>query len=107
METLLRESIDILPSTELDTDLISCVATGFRICRNACAKCAENQTVLRSEGDLLVLVKDLLLAFGNCDNLTEELLVLARCTVQCLGNFSSGNLENQVIVVDLFFKVFR
>lgn len=106
METLLRESIDTLPSRELDTDLISCLATSFRICRNACAKFAENQTVLRSEVDLLVLVKDLLLAFGGCDNLNEELLVLARCAVQCLGNFASGNLENQVIVVDLFSKVF-
>ena len=56
---------------------------------------------------MLSSVKDLLTVLGGFVHLSEELLVLARCAVQFIGNFSSGNIENQLIVVDFFFPVFR
>ena len=104
---LLVKALTDIPQPALNADLISCLTTSFRICRNACAKFVDNQTILRQHRDVLSSVKDLLTVLGGFVQLREELLVLARCAVQFIGNFSSGNVENQLIVVDLFFPVFR
>ena len=104
-KSLLQDIIS-LPLTEANSDLISCVTACFRICRNSCANCAENQRFLGQQ-KLISLTNGVLEKLGSCDRVNDELLVLARCGVQFIGNFASGNTENQTIVIEVFIQTFK
>ncbi|XP_053377086.1 ataxin-10-like isoform X2 [Mercenaria mercenaria] len=87
--------------------MCECVTNCYRLCRNICAMCTDNQTLLRNSERFIKLTHTLLSTQVHSDTKSEELFLLLRCVVQFLGNYSSGNKENQIQIWEQFGDVFR
>ncbi|XP_060602596.1 ataxin-10-like [Ruditapes philippinarum] len=94
-------------SQQLTEDICECVTNCYRLCRNVCALCTENQTRLHDSTRFIQLTHSLMINCLQCNRRSEGLILLLRCTVQFLANYSSGNKVNQTEIQGKFCDVFR
>lgn len=96
-----------IQETQMSTDVYLCLTNFFRLCRNVCATCTENQTHMHNSSRFIELTNSLLLKCVAYDAKTDELLLLMRCAIQFLGNYSSGNSINLSEIWGKFQVAFR
>lgn len=111
MDVSLTESLENLHDTALESfsfAICGCLTDCYRLCRNMLALNQENQiflhrnSVVNKIGTVMRYVAKEIRSQPN-----EEALVLLRCGVQCIGNYCSGNSNNQQHIWEDFCDIFR
>ncbi|XP_060110085.1 ataxin-10 [Heteronotia binoei] len=74
----------------------------FRCLRNACVQCASNQNLMRSLG-LIEMSVHLILLLQKLETNLESSLTAFRCSLQFLGNITTGNIDSQKRIWKLAF----
>ncbi|KAL4226576.1 Ataxin-10 [Mactra antiquata] len=96
-----------LQDGNIDFDICLYLTNFYRLCRNVCATCIKNQLQIQQSSKFIELTKCLLSILVTHEHKNDDVLLLMRCAVQFLGNYSSGNSKNQCEVWGNFQLIFR
>ncbi|KAK3601607.1 hypothetical protein CHS0354_027855 [Potamilus streckersoni] len=87
---------------------IQCATEAFRIFRNSCGMCVNNQSIIRMESKIPLTTHRLVCKLRDSQDGEKDCCVnvLVRCLVQFLGNYCAGNKENSGEMWNLFQDTF-